>query len=134
MGIVLLAVLISCSVKKDFTTPIQTLKTLQKSINRKNWKVASLCFTEEIRAKNKKLIDKKEFYFMETGTIQTLGDLIPILPQNAQFKIKEIDSEKALVEIFYPNFVDKDGRLKQLTLNKSPQADWKVDTISWKHE
>lgn len=129
--VVLLTTLTSCSIRKDFSAPIETLKTLQKSIKRKKWEVAALCFTEEIRNINQKFINKREFYFMETGTIQSLFEPVPIISKNAQFKIKTINNDKAIVEIYYPNFIDKDGRLKELSLTKSNQTEWKVDKISW---
>lgn len=125
-------VLISCRVKKDFSSPINTLTTLQKAINRKSWIVAGLCFTEEVRTMNRQFIDKKEFYFMNTGTLECLLANVPVLSKDARFKIKQLDNEKAIVDIFYPNIVGKDGRLKQLTLIKNSPTEWKVDKISWK--
>ena len=129
-----LIALFSCRVETDFSSPINTTQTLQKALSRKNWKVAGLCFTEEIRTMNQNVLNKKEFYLMETGTVQSLLGPIPILSKDAQFNIEQIDSEKAIVKISYSNFVDKDGRLKHLSLKKTNHSEWKINEILWKRK
>ena len=126
--------LTSCRVKKDFTSPVNTLKTLQQAIDKTNWELASLCFKDEILITYEKEMKQKGFYFMNTGTTQSLFKDLPIISKDAQFKLLKIENERAFVSIIYSKARDKDGRLREMTLTKTSAAEWKIDKLCWEYK
>ena len=124
---------LGCRASGHFTTPVETVQTLESAVTAKDYKLASACFSDEMRRENASAIETRAFYLTDhwIGTVTTQNFLkpIPILSKSAELKLTQLEPETATVQIVYPDPVDKDIRLRMVTLKRATDGTWRVSEL-----
>jgi hypothetical protein len=133
LAIVAIIGFLGCHVPARFTTPVETVQTLERALVAKDWKRASECFTDEMRRENAAAIETSAFYMTDywvgSVTVQNFLKPIPILSKSADLQLVDSDSESATVRIVYPDPADKEVRLRLVKLKRAADGNWRIGEL-----